>query len=374
MAQDSNPNEQAARQLVELFKGLPLPAKIGLGVLLAGGLVVLWYLSTRPHHPQQPPPAGDQPGGAKTVVFCTWNMENLFDDHDDHRRPPDAEYDAWFATSPADRELKYRHIAEALVRLNGGNGPDVIVGIEIETPRAAELLKEALNAALPAGAARYEHVAMQDLDAGRHMAPCVVSRYPLSGAKLHGRRLRILESHVTVNNHDLYLVASHWTSQLTDKGDKEDGGRARYAATIEEMYGDAIRANPKVDFLVCGDFNDTPDSDPVANKLHVTADASQVTPDARPPKLFGLLSGKDPAEFGTHYFHKPLIYDQIAVSPGLLDAEGWSYVPDSVRVPTDGLIASGTRGRQPWKFGSRQHPVRGYSDHFPVVATFNVAP
>jgi hypothetical protein len=92
--------------------------------------------------------------------------------------------------------------------------------------------------------------------------------------------------------------------------------------------------------------------------------------------LFGPLSGKPAGEFGTHYYNRPVIYDQIGLSPGMLDNEGWSYVADSVRVPTSGLIRSGSKTRKPWRFGSRNDDAigRGYSDHFPVIATLRVAP
>jgi len=409
MARKNDAGGQVTQQLFAAFMRLPWKARVAVVVLVlvAGGifLAVSYYQShhqprpgeekpagepappsggANPEDPEKPaelvnapPPAADFPAGSKTVVFCVWNMENLFDDKDDHRRHPDGEYDTWFANDPDARRKKYQRLTDALLRLNDGTGPDVIVGNEIESRRAAELLKDTLNASLPTGAAKYEYVAMKELDAGRHIAPCVISRYPLSGEKLHGRRQRILEAHVTANGHDLYVVAAHWTSQLSDKGDKEDGGRNKYATTIHDMYSDAIRANPKVDFLVCGDFNDTPDSESVYNKLHMVGDAKLVTPEAKPAKLFGLLSGKSPNEFGTHYYSgKPLIYDHVGVSPGLFDNAGWGYVPDSVKVPTDGLIRSGTRGRRPWRFGSPKDDAlgRGYSDHFPVVVTLKVAP
>lgn len=371
MARKSDANSQLAQQLLAGFLKLPLAAKAAIvGLLLLAGIAV--YIANRPG----PVPA-PEPGDGGTVVFCFWNMENLFDDKDDKLGSVDEQYDTWFVEKPEDRKAKYEKLAGWLVKQNGGNGPDVIAGAEVESPRAAELLKDALNAALPGGATKYEHVAMKEVSAGRHIAPCVISRYPLSGAKLLGRRQRILEVHVTANNHDLLLVASHWTSQLSDQGDKEDGGRAKYATTIHDAYADALKANPKLDFLVCGDFNDTPDSDPVANKLHLTGDAKAVTADANPPLLFGPLCGKDPADFGTHYYNgKPLIYDHVGLSPGMLDAEGWGYVADAVKVPTDGLIRAGSKGRRPWRFGSRNHNAvgRGFSDHFPVVVTLQVGP
>lgn len=383
---------------------LPWKARVAIVVLLliAGGVVLAVRFNTRPPHGEEqtaettnpkpqpgeptetgelvnvPPDAVAFPPGSKSIVFCLWNMENLFDDKPDRRNHvADKEYDRWFATDPEARKRKYQRLTEELLKLNRGIGPDIIVGVEIESFRAAELLKETLNAALPEGATKYAFIAMKELNAGRHIAPCVISRYPLSGAKLHGRLQRILEVNVTVNGHDLELVAAHWTSQLSDDGTRETGGRAGYAATISEMYHDAIQANPKVDFLVCGDFNDLPDSESVHKKLHMFADSRLVTADVRPPRLYGLLSGRSPAEYGTHYYSgKPLIYDHIGVSPGMFDNVGWGVVADSVQVPTDGLIRSGSKGRRPWRYGSPTDDAvgRGFSDHFPVVVTLKVAP
>src|SRR5262245_12931246 len=236
MARNDRAAGQVVQQLLAAFLKLPFKARVAIVVLLAIGVVGYLIVTSRQstQKPGEEPPGGQPPFASpppatNTVVFCHWNMENLFDDHDDKRRYPDEEYDNWFVTDPAARQKKYARLTEALLKLNDGKGPDVIVGNEVESRRAAELLKDALNAALPEGTAKYEYVEMKELDAGRHIAPCVISRYPLSGAKLLGHRQRILEVHVTVNNHDLTLIGSHWTSQLSDKGDDETRGRNGYA-------------------------------------------------------------------------------------------------------------------------------------------------
>jgi endonuclease/exonuclease/phosphatase family metal-dependent hydrolase len=395
----SDPNSRAAQELIATFMRLPWKARLAVSVVILSVAAVIHCSGCTQSHtpspePTQPPAQPAEPPspeqlvnvpppvapflpGTRNVVFCLWNMENLFDDKDDKRRQPDEEYDRWFIENPGDRRKKYEKLASYLVKLNNGIGPDVVVGIEIESYRAAELLQQALNAALPSGAPRYEHVVMKELDAGRHMAPCIVSRLPLSGAQLLGKRQRILEAALTVNSHELRVIASHWTSQLSDDGKgKEGSGRQGYAKTIHAAYTEMMKANPRADVLVCGDFNDSPDSDSVYKTLHMIGDSRLVTPEANPPRLFGLLSGKSPAEFGTHYYNKPLIYDHIAVSPGMFDANGWGYDPNSVQVPTEGLIRSGARTRRPWRFGSEKDDAlgRGYSDHFPVVVTLKVAP
>lgn len=374
--------DRLLRQAVRTFRGLPRKYQIGLAVLALLGVVV-WFVvqSTRSPYGDQPPVTGTNPDGSGTYLFCFWNVENLFDDIDDDRREIDEKYDNPFAGDAGLRREKYDRIAGALLAMNGGRGPDVIAAVEVESVRAADLLRETLNRKLDEAesepAWRYTQVAMRNLDGGRHIAPCLITRLNIAHAqtRMHGRQLRILEARVAANGHDLTVIASHWTSQIRqrDGGDGDDG-RAKYAATIYEVYRDAARSRPDVDLLVCGDFNDTPVSDPVANGLQTTGDRSRVVPAADSPLLLNLLAGKSPQQFGTLWYREALIYDHVCVSPGMLDPAGWSCDPDSVRVPTDGLTRSSRR--EPWRFGNPDDPPtggRGYSDHFPVTVTLRAA-
>src|SRR5579872_5150915 len=315
MSKESNAEKQIIQQLIGAFLRLPLAAKAGvIALIVVVGLAIYAFnqsgqTARNDQHPDSntidkseqrgqgniPPPAAAFPPGSKNIVFCVWNMENLFDDRDDHRTHADEEYDKWFASDPSSRIKKYQNLTSALLKLNYGIGPDIIVGNEAESVRSAELLKDSLNATLPAGATKYDYVAMKELgNAGRHISPCIISRYPIDRVQLLGHRQRILEARVTINGHDLVLVASHWTSQLSDDGSHKEGGRNGYATVIAEVYRKAIASDSKVDFLVCGDFNDTPDSESVHRTLHMVSDYREVTPDANPSKLFGLLAGKSP--------------------------------------------------------------------------------
>jgi hypothetical protein len=86
------------------------------------------------------------------------------------------------------------------------------------------------------------------------------------------------------------------------------------------------------------------------------------------------LIGKKPAK-GTHFYHGTWsTFDQICVSPGLLDKEGWSCDPATMRVVND--LTADRRGH-PHRFGDKNDPIRledrGYSDHFPVTVRLTVA-
>jgi endonuclease/exonuclease/phosphatase family metal-dependent hydrolase len=340
-----------------------------LGVVLIVALIVgalVWAA-------YRTPPAGHVPAaGEEGYFFCFWNVENLFDDHDDRRTGPDAEYDRWFAHDPAALQLKLDRLSEALVRLNDGKGPDILAVVEVENERAADLLRQALNRRLSDESLHYTHLLMKELSAGRHFAPAIITRLPVNNNKtqLHGRALRILEGHVVVNGHDLVILATHWTSQRTDTN---GGGRDKYGDQIYGVYQAMWLTNPKVDFLVCGDCNDTPDSVSVTKHLHATGDIESVRQIGGEPQLLNLFAGKDPHSFGTHFFHNQWsIFDQIFVSPGLLDNEGWTCLPDTVRT-INTLYRPGDPKRRPWRFGNEKDRYeRGYSDHFPVTVRLRV--
>ena len=310
----------------------------------------------------------------ESYLFCFWNVENLFDDRlDGHENRADREFDAWFATDPQALRLKLDHLSEALVSLNGGNGPDILAIVEVESRRAAELLQEALNQRLPDPSLHYRHLLMKDLAAGRHIAPAILTRLPVAGerTRLHGSRLRILEGHIQVNDHDLVVVAAHWTSRNSD-----DHGlhRDKYGDQIHGLFRAMYTRNPKVDFLVSGDFNDPPAAPSVTAHLHAVGALQAVLQPGGDPLLWNLFADKDPLLFGTHFYAgRWEIFDQIAVSPGLLDTEGWSYSGDSVRT-VNTLVRPGDRKHRPWRFGGPHDPhPRGYSDHFPVTVRLSVA-
>ena len=117
------------------------------------------------------------------------------------RGPGDRDYDPWFAHDPAALRLKLDHLSEALVKMNDGRGPDIMALVEVESVRAAELLRDALNSALKKKGAdealQYQNVLMKELTAGRHIAPAVITRLPVvrDRTRLLGRRLRRLVCH-----------------------------------------------------------------------------------------------------------------------------------------------------------------------------------
>jgi endonuclease/exonuclease/phosphatase family metal-dependent hydrolase len=297
-------------------------------------------------------------------------VQDLFDDHNDHRTAPgDKEADSLFAEHPQILQAKLDHLSEALLKMNDGKGPDILAIAEVENTRAAELLQKTLNDQLPAETPPYGAPLMKEVWAGRHIAPAILTRLPLvrDRTRLLGKKLRILEGHIKVNDHDLVIIASHWTSRLTDKTGSQ---REKYGNQIFGTFKGMYMSNPNVDVVVCGDFNDQPGAPSVTEHLHAVGDPKTVLHSTRQePYLLNLFAGKDPQQWGTHYYrhdHTWFIFDQIAVSPGMLDDQGWSCDPATAQAVQR---YSADPQRHPFGFTRDGH---GYSDHFPVTARLKV--
>jgi len=321
------------------------------------------------------PEAATKTKGSGGYLFCFWNLENLFDDKvDGWTDKPDKEYDVWFAEHPDMLRLKLDHLSAALVEMNGGRGPDIMAIAECESERAAELLRDALNVRLSNEQDHYTHILFKDPKGGRRIATAIITRLPVVADRTHllGKRQRILVGHIQINRHDLVVIASHWTSRLTEKeGEERQGhGREDYADKIYGEFRAMWKRNPAVDLLICGDFNDTPDGKSVKDHLHAGSDSDALRA-GRTPILLDLFADKDPQRYGTHYHNRWFIFDQIVVSPGLLDDKGWTCDVDSVTTVRRTQRRNDRFGR-PWSFGSPKRGERGYSDHFPITVKLRV--
>jgi endonuclease/exonuclease/phosphatase family metal-dependent hydrolase len=360
-----------------------LPSWCGrlLTAAVLGGLALL--LAGCPGPVGFPGPDGEPLPGAQagpgSYLFCFWNTENFFDDKDDGRRSKgDAEPDRWFATDPEALQTKLDHLCGVLLPLNNGKGPDILALAELESERSAELLQQALNKRLADRSLHYKNILFEPVAGGRHISTAVITRLPVEHNRtdLLDKRRRILEGRVKAAGKTLVVIASHWTSRVSDK---KGAGREKYADLIYGHFKSMFLANPKVDLLVCGDFNDNPDDPSVTDHLRATGDLDAVLTAARTrePLLFNLFAGPYRNGEASHFFGsrrnpKRYLFDQICVSPGMLDREGWWCHVDSARV----VKQMATRDGRPNRFGNRRdrRPLgaRGASDHFPVTVQLSV--
>jgi hypothetical protein len=351
-------------------RGWSLPALLAV-LLVALGLWLLWPDARRPGWPRpRPVPPAPVGGGYQ---FCTWNVENLFDDEDDPSNPDDDEN--WFGRNPAVVHEKVGLLARALLDQNGGLGPDILVVVEVENRRAVELLRDALNAGLPTDR-RYTGLAHRDNRSGRRIEPAVLTRLPvLDDLTRDFHPQRILEAHLEgPGGAPLVVLASHWTSRLREGSEVR---RSSYADVLAREVARLLRADPGADVVVAGDFNDEPDDPSVAEHLRAVPDPDAVRQSLRrggPPLLLDLTARLDPDRDGTYlYSGRWQVLDHIVASPGLLDPPGWRVLPETLRVENNPGLRYGRDGR-PWRFGGpgNRNP-RGPSDHFAVSVRMAVS-
>jgi exonuclease III len=321
----------------------------------------------------------DLDGSANEFFFCFWNVENLFDDIDDGRtKRGDKEYDGYFASQPEMLKQKLENLAGVLARMNQGRGPDILCLAEVEVDsRSPQLLMDAYNRKIGNPQRHLDTILFENPNGGRDIGCAILTRLPTEKRRtqLLGRRLRILEGRIVVNRHPLTVVVSHWSSRISDK---DGASRGTYGDVIYGRYRAMATANPAVDFLVCGDFNDPPEEESVVAHLRAIGDRQKVLAGGREPLLYNLMTPLAARGEGTHYYRQWWLFDQICVSPGLLDEMGWSVVPESAAIVRDMQIESkgATKGR-PNRFGGpsdkRLLQNRGAADHFPVTCRLRVA-
>ena len=326
-----------------------------------------------------------QAGPPGTYLFCFWNVENLYDDIDDPKIHDEME--DWFGQNSDKFRLKIDRLADVLTQMNGGIGPDIFACCEVENDRCLNALKDVLNSRLnKQGKADqyYQHVLFVGDNSGRDFAPGILTRLPVTADRTHkfarhpnGRNI---EGHITVNGHELIVLAAHWTSRV-DRGKNETGEPAnahRRMSYARDCYGRLhaiIKENADADIILCGDFNDTFADPSIRDGLHATGNADDCRNSAE-PRPFNLFANwkenNDPP--GSIYYKGWSVFDHICVSRGLLDDKGWTCDPNSSAIfASKQMRKSSKRSHgEPMRFGDGKTIERGYADHFPVTVRISV--
>ena len=284
--------------------------------------------------------------GAETFRVAEYNVENYLAEATDTR-----------SAKTAEAKAKVRESIRALK-------PDVLALEEMGSTNALLELRDSLKAEgldLP----YWEHVS--GFDTNIHVA--ILSKFPLAARRPHtddsfllsGRRYRVsrgfAEVDVQVNtNYSFTLIAAHLKSKRAVAQADEAELRLEEAKLLREKIDARLAANPNVNLVVLGDFNDTKDSP--STKAVIGRGKNKLI-DTRPAERNGdNTPSPNPAweprnVTWTHYYGKDDAYsriDFILLSPGMVR----EWVKNETYVLS---IAN-------WGVGS---------DHRPILATFEAA-
>jgi len=285
---------------------------------------------------------------ASTITVATYNVENLFDGVQN----PGGEKE----TAKPKKEL------EALARDIKDMNADVIAFVEVESK---ETLKNFfLDKYLPGN--NYEVVLVKGND-GRGINVAVATKIPVLNVVSHkdltfpapeiNKQIQFSRDLIqvemkTANGYPFTMFVSHLKSKLGNAVES-DSKRKAEATAIEGVVTQYQEANPKVNFVVCGDFNDTPES--VALKPLLKPSAGVQLTDIIGKDL-GL--GKDIYTYHPQKFRGRI--DYILVSPGMMN----EYVPKSVEIKKE--IANATSEEIKASYLNA-------SDHLPAIVKFDTS-
>jgi endonuclease/exonuclease/phosphatase family metal-dependent hydrolase len=168
-------------------------------------------------------------------------------------------------------------------------------------------------------------------DSTRHVA--LISRFPITerhsrtdySYRLEGRQMRmnrgILDVLVEVNDRYAFrAIVLHLKSKVPSRIGDEALIRLEEARLVRSHIEEMLNSNPRINLLVMGDYNDTPESEPI-----------RLIVGAAPLQLFDLMPADSRGGHDTHYWKAQGLFsriDYLLASPGMAH----EYVAGSARI------------------------------------------
>jgi len=319
---------------------------------------------------------------AKPFTVASYNAENLFDSG-----YQGTEYEEYIPGkhnwTRRVAEKKLDHTAEVLCDLDA----DIVALQEIENEAVFNALQKRLKRV--GCAYRYSAITTKK---GAPIQVALLSRFPLKKHKelqvsTSPYVRNILEAETEIEGHRLVLFVNHWKSK-SRKG--VESKRIAYAKTLEKR----IRSMPADrEYIILGDLNSNYDAYlTLPKKLNDTEGRTGIN---------HILKTIDKNEFirksqihkapkGSHYStwnelpfkerwshkfygHRSTL-DHILLPASMFDGRGIDYVNGSFKVFKAPYLFTKKGYINSWEIKSGKHTGKGYSDHLPIVATFDTKP
>ncbi len=311
--------------------------------------------------------------GDYRIMF--YNVENLFDIHNDPEREDD-EFTpggerrwTWFRF----RE-KLANIYRVIVAAGGWQAPEIVGLCEVEN----RYVLEELTGTTPLSKAGYEIVHRDSRDRrGIDVALLYRSdRFSLIREKfleisspvdtfLKTRDIVYVKG-VTVCLDTLHLFVNHWPSRWRGRAFTEPA-RFLAASVLKSAVDSVFATNAEAKIIIMGDFND----EPADASLRVGLGTETDFADTHPNRLYNLSAPLKLAGKGTIKFRgRWQLFDQFIVSGTLLMAErGLAARKNSASVFDAGFLLVRDEvyyGYKPFRTYEGYRYTGGYSDHLPV--------
>ncbi|HSR74239.1 MAG TPA: endonuclease/exonuclease/phosphatase family protein [Sulfurovum sp.] len=314
--------------------------------------------------------------------MATYNVENLFDAVYDG-----TEYEIYIPGkhnwNQRTVEIKLNHTAEVICDMDA----DILGLQEVEN---ANILRQLLVRLDRVGCPyRYSAISSKR---GAAIQVALLSRYPVIRQRdiqvsYSPRTRNILEVEVEIEGTPLTVFVNHWKSKAY-KG--YESKRIAYAKTLQSRIA---KMPEKKEYIILGDFNSDYNVHlTLEEKLNDTKGRTAFN-DILKTKVGAYLVEEEEmvmAAKGVHYtlwkelpvdqrwshkfYGKRSSIDHIVLPRHMFDGRGIDYVNNSFRVFKAPYLFTKKGYINRWEYKNGKHRAKGYSDHLPVYAYFDIKP
>ena len=291
-----------------------------------------------------------------------YNLHNFFDTVD----TPDIDDEV---LSQYKFNRKCKNLAEVILSINNGQGPDILGVCEIEND---QILKNWANQYMKDAKYKTFVVKIPENNNFRGIHTGLISRFPLANIPDNPKTIppypygiHMLQATLDIDGQFLTIFVCHWKSRIGGVA-QTNKKRAKAAKALRKAINLHLKKYPDAEFLVCGDFNEQ------CNDAHLDPSLEEVLGSTLDPLkvsnhlLFNCWSTLPEKErYSYILFGKTSQnFDHILLPPSLLDSKGLNLVPGSFRAYRNPNFF--------YKRNGLKIPNRKYSDHFPLLLNLKV--
>jgi len=318
---------------------------------------------------------------SKPFKVATYNVENLFDaeyvgtEYDDYRKKHN-----WTKRMV---DIKLDHVAQVICDVDA----DILALQEIENKNIFAQLQKKLSRV----GCNYPYAVISSKK-GASIQVALLSRFPIKNTKelqvSYSPRVRnILEVKVEVKGRALWLFVNHWKSRAYRGYESK---RMKYAKVLKKRLERFPKTNP---YIVLGDFNtdydahvslekkidDTEGKTGLHNVLGIAKNKTLLSPEelSKHTELTHSTLWLDLAyqeRWNTKFYGKKGTPDHIILPSSLFDKKGINYVNHSFHVFRKPYLFTKKGYIHRWQYKKGKHRGKGYSDHLPIMASFDFNP
>lgn len=323
-----------------------------------------------------------------------WNLENLFDEQDAMQlgrrsakvqRVIQKEISGW---TPELRDTKINQLATVVAAMNDGAGPDLLGICEVENRFVVDRLVDSVKGKL-ATPRNYAVIHADTEDQRGIDVAFIYDADKFDVAKdavfFHTVMKRLATRDIvqatfttkTDSPQSFLVFGNHWPSrsagQLESEAYRQTAGET--LAYFHQRSLELLGADEPA--IAMGDFNDEPFDRALVENALSTREREKVARAREVPRFWNLMWREAGVPEGTFYFDdEPNVLDQFLVNRAFAASGSRMHVdPGTVHIvhPSGSTEHGGSVRPRPFGGMGKQVDKDGYSDHFPIAMTVELA-